>query len=343
MKAIRSALEQGFDFNRPDKNGWSSAFHAAWCPDPRALELLIDAGLDPVKPRADGYTLLHRAATFGRVAVIRLLLKAGIPFDVKTASGKTPLDSARIMKHGKPALKLLTRLTQKAKQKAGSRGSAPKGDVTLIDVKKAIAVLAPKLKGKFFRYVKRRDLETFAEAFFSGADKPTTKRFLTEMAKQDDPGLIAAAVFIAHRATKISPRKLKLTKKARTIVHVGDLEIDGDFSAGILVVTGNLVVSGKLSNYEGAVVAVGGNLIAQSVWTEGPMLVAGDLHAKQYVYGYYNDYPLRVGGSLKTSLLIQEQHAVEASRFCVKNRYNTRNDVPEATLRAAGFKSSTRR
>ncbi len=103
-------LEQGADANYADPGSGETALHAALCTASRpgcavAVKVLLAAGADPnrrTKPgaptggfmrdcRTKGETALHRAAAFGSVETIQLLLDAGATIDAKDVNGDTPL------------------------------------------------------------------------------------------------------------------------------------------------------------------------------------------------------------------------------------------------------------
>jgi hypothetical protein len=254
-------------------------------------------------------TLLHRAAAFGRVDNIQLLLKRGLPVDIEDAQGRTPLDAARAWKHGADAVPLLTKLTKAALKKSGGRKAEPGGDLFMADVKAALK----KLKDK--------RVARLVDGFFATKNPRSTVAFLEEFARQDDEAMIGVGLELA-RATKAPATKHKVAKLAHETVHVGDLEVTGDADAKILVVTGNPTVKGKLTNYEGCVIAVGGDLTADAIWSEGPFVVHGDVTVKKAVWATYNDYAMQIGGTLKVPLLAVIDHKLTAKRVSGK-RYDT--------------------
>lgn len=103
-------LEQGAKVNQPEDNTGETPLHAALSKTDRlvydrVLEVLLSFGADPnlaTKPgvetgafmrdcRTKGETSLHRAAAFGEVETINILLQAGATIDVKDMHGDTPL------------------------------------------------------------------------------------------------------------------------------------------------------------------------------------------------------------------------------------------------------------
>ena len=106
-------LEQGANANQPSPDTGETPLHAALCKTDRlvygrVLIVLLSHGANPnvaTKPgvetgafmrdcRTKGETPLHRAAAFGEVETIRLLIDAGAVIDAKDAHGDTPLSWA---------------------------------------------------------------------------------------------------------------------------------------------------------------------------------------------------------------------------------------------------------
>ena len=103
-------IEHGADVNRPQPDSGETALHAALCTSDRVshdrvLKVLLASGANPnavTKPgvetggfmrdcRTKGETPLHRAAAFGNVATIQMLLDAGAKKDAKDVNGDSPL------------------------------------------------------------------------------------------------------------------------------------------------------------------------------------------------------------------------------------------------------------
>jgi ankyrin repeat protein len=112
-------LEHGANVDHPDPDTGEIPLHAALCKTDRmvydrVLAVLLSHGANPnvaTTPgvetgcfmrdcRTKGETPLHRAAAFGEVETIRLLLDAGAIIDAKDAGGDTPLSWASW--HGRP-------------------------------------------------------------------------------------------------------------------------------------------------------------------------------------------------------------------------------------------------
>lgn len=106
-------LEAGADPGFPDPDSGETPLHAALCKrqslaHERVVEVLLAAGADPNRPceagietgcfmrdvRTRGETPLHRAAAYGTVNAIRLLIEAGARLEARDANGDSPLSWA---------------------------------------------------------------------------------------------------------------------------------------------------------------------------------------------------------------------------------------------------------
>ncbi|MFE3944827.1 hypothetical protein ACFXPV_23600 [Streptomyces sp. NPDC059118] len=94
--------------------------------------------------------------------------------------------------------------------------------------------------------------------------------------------------------------------------HHGDLVVDGNLDvAAEFVVTGSLRVSGILADSgPDSAVAIGGDVRARAVHTDGAMSVGGDIEA-EVVYGYYHYRTLRAG-TVRARLVIDDEHRTDA-------------------------------
>lgn len=343
LPIIAAALEAGADWTAPLGPGnYDAAFSAALCWDEKPLALLLAHGVPVSHSTEYGATLLHRAAEFGRTKCIRFLVKNGAAVDARNKQGRRPIDEARGSKHGKPAVALLTRLTMAAAKKAAKKAAAAKksakgkavassapaadGDLT----KEAMTAALKALPARSVTAELRRALVNEIDAAFAGKEATTSEDFLGALAQSGDLPLLAAAVNVVRNATTLEPKKAKHSGEDVALVHIGDLSIAGDCAAISLVVTGNLTVKGRLTNWEGRVVCVGGTLKADTVVTEGPLWVGEELQAKRGMFAFGNDYSTIVKGPLTTKVLIQEEHQVRARPMLAEKRYRKPSAIPEA-------------
>jgi ankyrin repeat protein len=103
-------LEQGAEAGKPSEDNGETPLHAALCKTDRVvydrvLQVLLAHGADPNAVtkvgaetggfmrdcRTKGETPLHRAAAFGEVGTIQMLLDAGAKIDAKDGNGDSPL------------------------------------------------------------------------------------------------------------------------------------------------------------------------------------------------------------------------------------------------------------
>lgn len=117
-------------------------------------------------------------------------------------------------------------------------------------------------------------------------------------------------------------------------LHEGDLHVTGDFDTMdlgvlVLVVTGDLIVSGCYSDYDDpqSHVIVKGSLHARDVWTSGFLTVLKDLDVANAVVGDYNDCDTVVGGDVRCRFFFPEEHyftvggALRAAHFAGNTEY----------------------
>ncbi len=119
-------VEQGADARRADPETGETALHSAFCKaeslaHERVAQVLLAAGADPdaaTRPgvetgafmrdvRTRGETALHRAAAYGTLASIHMLIDAGARLDVLDAAGDSPLSWGSRALRPAPILRLL--------------------------------------------------------------------------------------------------------------------------------------------------------------------------------------------------------------------------------------------
>ena len=94
QEALRFLVQAGADTSTADRDGRTILHGAAERGNSAVVQLLLDLGLDPNDRHSDGLTPIHRAC-LGRepehTETVRVLLKAGVPAEQKTADGKKPI------------------------------------------------------------------------------------------------------------------------------------------------------------------------------------------------------------------------------------------------------------
>ena len=119
-------IERGADVNRPLADTGETPLHAVLCKTgrpvlDRILKLLLAAGADSNRAtiagvatgsfmrdcRTKGETPLHRAAAFGSLEAVQMLIEAGAKVEVRDAHGDTPLSWASWYLRPNAVLRLL--------------------------------------------------------------------------------------------------------------------------------------------------------------------------------------------------------------------------------------------
>eukprot|EP00055_Hartaetosiga_balthica_P006270 m.19432 g.19432 ORF g.19432 m.19432 type:complete len:190 (-) comp5116_c0_seq2:1341-1910(-) len=78
-----------------DKDGWTAAGRAIQSGRSGVLQVMLDHGLNGGLSGTDGITLLHVAAMYHKLYLVRMLLKNGAKAKVKDDNGHTPSDVCR--------------------------------------------------------------------------------------------------------------------------------------------------------------------------------------------------------------------------------------------------------
>ena len=93
LELVRSYLAENQELARSAKTLKNSraANMASRSGDPRTLELVLEAGADPVQPNEDGWRAIHGAAMIGSLECLEMLVARGADVNVATGDGSTPL------------------------------------------------------------------------------------------------------------------------------------------------------------------------------------------------------------------------------------------------------------
>eukprot|EP00607_Mallomonas_marina_P006888 CAMPEP_0182427004 /NCGR_PEP_ID=MMETSP1167-20130531/13516_1 /TAXON_ID=2988 /ORGANISM="Mallomonas Sp, Strain CCMP3275" /LENGTH=860 /DNA_ID=CAMNT_0024608809 /DNA_START=373 /DNA_END=2955 /DNA_ORIENTATION=- len=104
---VQALLEEGYDIDDIDAQGWTPAAYAASSGDIRVLEVLIAAGADINKPENDGWTPLAFAADSGHILACELLMVHGADPFALTSSGHMAHEIAKTTGHETTALAIV--------------------------------------------------------------------------------------------------------------------------------------------------------------------------------------------------------------------------------------------
>lgn len=88
---MRRLLQRGVP---PHRSGWSPLHYAATGPEPKAVEMLLDAGAPIDAPSPNGTTPLMMAARYGAEASVALLLRRGADRRLRNQRGYDAADFA---------------------------------------------------------------------------------------------------------------------------------------------------------------------------------------------------------------------------------------------------------
>ncbi|MFP2925473.1 ankyrin repeat domain-containing protein [Pyxidicoccus sp. 3LG] len=313
---IRQLLSEGVSLDFKTINNHTPLDVAVTQNNVELVKLLMEYGADIHE--SSGYdTPLHRAAEFGADRVVQFLIDSGLDPRGKTPGGRTALSTARSSGSSKNVVPLLVELLKKTKSQ---RPPPPKKlkelseeSVTRYLTGPASETLSPRV---------REALQAFMESVFVEEHSVTIDQLYESIEEHGGmkPDLVFACIALIQQASTKAPKDKTVKKLSKTVyVHHGNLELDGNLSVGSLMVTGNLTVKGKAANHQGRQLFVGGDFTCETFYTEGPVVIGGDLRART-VEAIYNDYALDVRGVLKADTLTIDRHQVKAGRFDVGER-----------------------
>ncbi|WP_335941108.1 hypothetical protein [Streptomyces sp. PTD5-9] len=143
------------------------------------------------------------------------------------------------------------------------------------------------------------------------------QEFVAELCGNADPDHVPLIPELCARALGEAARTARaLTgdqRLAEPFFHHGDLLVKGHLDIlAPFVVTGSLTVEGCLADCgPDSVVAVGGDMTARAVHTDGEMSVGGALGA-DVVYGQYNDQTLQAA-AIRARLVVEDDHCTIAA------------------------------
>ncbi|MFP2906254.1 ankyrin repeat domain-containing protein [Pyxidicoccus sp. 3LFB2] len=316
IDSIRRLLSEGVSLDFKTINGHTPLAVAVTHNNVEVVQLLLEHGADIHS--TGGYdTPLHRAAEFGADRVVRFLLEKGLDPRGRTPGGMSVLSAARSSRHSKNVVPMLVELLKKTKSE---RPPPPKKlkELSEENVTRYLSGAAPE-------HLDARDWEAlrdFMDSVFVEEHSVTIDQLYEGIEEHGGmrPQLVFACIDLIKQVSTREPKQKTVKKVSKNVyIHHGDLEVDGNLKVGSLMVTGSLKVKGKAENVQGRQLFVGGDFECDTLYTEGPVVIGGDLQARA-VDAYYNDYSLEVRGVLKADTLTVERHQVKADRFDVRER-----------------------
>ena len=114
-------------------------------------------------------------------------------------------------------------------------------------------------------------------------------------------------------------------------VIFGNATISGSVhNAGSLIVFGDLTTEGIYSDaaWSYSLLAVSGSVRARGIVSYGDMLIQHDILTSEVVHGWYNDYSLVVGGTLRTRVLLEEYHHTHYTALEAQDTAHIYRDIP---------------
>lgn len=310
LAAIKALIDDGADLTAKTSNGHSVMDQAVFRDNVELIELLISYGVSIHGDKA--ITPLHRAAAFGSLRVVKFLIEEkGINPRRTTPGEYSVLSSARESSFSGAVLPYLIEVMKKTKSE---RLPAPKKvyELTEENLLKWLPLVPIPVHSK-------EKLYDIVDSLFV-EDYSTTISYFYRTIERQLPELVFACIALITNATTSEPKD-KVVKKISgdSYVHHGNLVVTENLKVRSLMVTGNLTVKGNASNVQGCALFVGGDFECENMYTEGPVVIGGNLKAKK-IEAFYNDYALEVKQTLQADTLIIDHHQVKAGYFEVNER-----------------------
>jgi ankyrin repeat protein len=306
LKVLEVLLAGGASLTETDDNGLMLLHHACWRGPLEVVKAVAGRMKDVNVPITNGFTPLHIAATSGSDKLCALLLKMGADPDARTKTGDRPYDLAKEKGHSSILKQLLA-----AGAAAPVRADVAGGDITAKAVRAALKALKKEICDHVFFEKKSYDgLKEACEAYFADKDTGASEELVDHVSKGRpwwvSIGLLKVLDRVVKKPSKVRPMPLHF--------HKGDLEIEGDlYLDEPMLVTGSLKVGKHLADGgTDSMLIVGGDLTVGTMFTEGDVVVGGDLKSEGLVYAFYNDQVLKVEGVLYAPVVIEDDHHVEA-------------------------------
>ncbi|MCP3138159.1 ankyrin repeat domain-containing protein [Pyxidicoccus xibeiensis] len=308
---IRQLLSEGVSLDFKTVNNHTPLAVAVTQNNVELIRLLREYGAD-IHATMGWDTPIHRAAEFGADRVVQFLIDNGVDPRGKDPFGRTVLAVARSSRHSKSVVPLLVELLKKTK----SQRPPPPKKLKELSEEAVTRYLAGAAPGPLAA------LATFMESVFVEEHSVTLDGLYASIEEHGamQPELVFACIGLIREVSTRAPKQKTVKKVSKNVsIHHGDLVVDGNLGVGSLMVTGNLTVKGDAANRQGRQLFVGGDFECNAFYTEGPVIIGGDLRART-VEAVYNDYALDVRGTLKADTLTIDRHQVKAGRFDVRER-----------------------
>ena len=310
VAVLELLVEHGAWLDGPtgDVMGGSFAHHSTTAAP--VYEFLLDHGAPTAVADQLGNTPLHATVRSARPQLVELLLQRGADTGAVNQLGQTPLGIA-------------LQLPQRREEQQSARSQI----VAMLEAAEAPAhVRYPVVEGGPLPIDMDAIRRAAAELRAEGWDDPSPQRHVEQAydsyqhftAKLNSNCGPDSFVWVLELCRRV----LGDTGTARTLLgeqelrapffHHGDLVIKGHLSVTrSFVVTGSVTVEGCLTDSgPDSGIAIGGDLTARAVNTNGDVHVSGDIKA-EIVYACYNDHTLEAR-TIRGRLVIADDHDVQA-------------------------------
>lgn len=350
VEAIELLAGRGGDVRVPDSSGDTPLHYAAEHGQAHVIAALVRLGAYVDARNQRGEPALHQARS---AACVHALVDAGAAVDATRASdGSTALHLAMLVGSDEVVLALLERGADPRLTRAAVGG---REDAVAIAIARNRPALARRMGAEVQRGVDLTPLRDalvargdelmarwyWPKEYWAGGGAADLRRISAMLDAIELDGVTweklarqlqtltpwcALGVVELVRDLGADPEPIAPFTAGPRLIR-GDLVVAGDLAVtGALLVTGDLIVHGTLrdSDHE-SLIAVGGALRAHAVMSSGELMVAGDLEAA-IVWGFYNDHSLLVGGTLRCTVLVNDDHDLRAEAEAVAHSLDLRKD-----------------
>ncbi|MGW2182782.1 ankyrin repeat domain-containing protein [Streptomyces sp. NPDC001732] len=327
---VRALTADGADLSARDEEGATPLHRAVGAPydgsEPlsslEVVRALLECGADVHAVDGRGRTPLHSAVGCGRPRLVELLLERHADTGAVDRLGRTPLGIAlRLQQLGREQRRTraeIVALLEAAGAPAHVEYPAVEGGPLPVDMA-AVRRVAEAMRGTLSEACRTAGVPDDSGWLteFARPDFDSFQELVTELRDASGPDHVPLIPRLCARVLGDEARTDRTLTGDRKIhepfFHHGDLLVKGHLDVvAPFVVTGSLTVEGCLADCgPDSVVAVGGDVTARAVHTDGEMSVDGDIEA-EVVYGHYNDQTLRAG-TIRARLVVEDEHETIAT------------------------------
>lgn len=278
-------------------SGGSFAHHS--CAPPAVYAFLLDHGAPTSVADDNGDSPLHATVQSGRTALVELLVGRGVDTGAVNQLGLTPLGVAQHLPRYSDQQRRIRSDIIAVLEAAGAPAQV---DYPVVDGG-PLPIDMDAIRGAAADGLERFAVRTYGsyQHFIDDVMASSCEVF---------PALLRACRSTLAAATVRTMEGDQTL--SRPFFHHGDLVVRGSLHVqSRFLVTGALTVEGCLMDAgPDSRIAVGADLRARGVHTDGELYVEGDLDA-DVVYGHYNDFTL-TADTIRGRLVVEDEHCVAA-------------------------------